>query len=40
VQIDDLKGKNEPVPEEVEGISPLKDENRAREPGTPTPDEA
>src|SRR5579864_507834 len=40
VQIDDLKGNNEPVPEEVEGIPPLKDENRAREPGAPTPYEA
>jgi hypothetical protein len=39
VQIDDLKGKNEPVPEVVEGVSPLKDENRAREPGAPTRDE-
>src|SRR5205807_6508050 len=40
VQIDDLKGKNEPVTEEVEGVSPLKDEHGAREPGAPTPDEA
>jgi hypothetical protein len=40
VQIDDLKGKNEPVTEVVEGISRLKDEHRARETGAPTRDEA
>jgi hypothetical protein len=40
VQIDDLKGKNEPVAEGVEGVSPLKDEHGTREPGPPTPEEA
>jgi hypothetical protein len=40
MQIDDLKGKNEPVTEVVEGVSRLKDEHRAREPGAPTRDEA
>jgi hypothetical protein len=39
VQIDDLKGSNEPVTEEVEGVSRLKDEHGAREPGAPTGDE-
>ena len=39
VQIDDLKGKNEPVTEVVEGVSPLKDEHGARQPGAPTRDE-
>jgi hypothetical protein len=39
VQIDDLKGNNEPVTEEVESVSRLKDEHGAREPGAPTRDE-
>jgi len=39
VQIDDLKGKNEPETEVVEGVPGLKDEHGAREPGTPTRDE-
>ena len=39
MQIDDLKGKNEPVTEIVEGVSRLKDEHGAREPGALTGDE-
>jgi hypothetical protein len=39
VEIDDLEGKNEPVTDVVEGVSRLKDEDRAREPGTPTRNE-
>ena len=39
VQVDDLKGKNEPVTEVVEGVSRLQDEDGAREPGAPTRDE-
>jgi hypothetical protein len=39
VQIDDLKGKNEPVTEVVESVSRLKDEHGTREPGTPTREE-
>jgi hypothetical protein len=40
VEIDDLKGKNEPITEIVEGVSRLKDKHRAREPGAPTRNEA
>src|SRR5207248_887150 len=40
VQIDDFKRENEPVTEVIEGVSRLKDEHRAREPGAPTRDEA
>src|SRR5438309_568219 len=40
VQIDDLKGKYEPITEVVEGVSPLKDEHGARKPGAPTRNEA
>jgi hypothetical protein len=39
VEIDDLEGKNEPIPEVVEGVSPLEDEHGAREPGAPPRDE-
>jgi hypothetical protein len=39
VQIDDLKGKHEPVTEVVDGVSRLKDEHGTREPGTLTRDE-
>src|SRR5579872_4212231 len=39
MQIDDFKGKDEPVTEVVEGVTRLKDEHGAREPGTPTRDE-
>jgi hypothetical protein len=39
VQIDDFKGKNEPVTEVVEGVPRLKDEHGARQPGAPTGDE-
>jgi hypothetical protein len=39
VQIDDLKWEDEPVTEVVEGVSRLKDEHGASEPGAPTPDE-
>jgi hypothetical protein len=36
VQIDDLEGKNKPITEVVEGVSPLKDEHGARKPGMPS----
>jgi hypothetical protein len=37
VQINNLKWKNEPITEVVEGVSRLKNEHGAREPGEPTP---
>jgi hypothetical protein len=39
VQIDDLKGKNEPVAEVVEAVARLKDEDGTSESGAPTRDE-